>query len=57
MYGEGKHTEHPTDAMAFMQAVLKDSAAASTRFNSEQGNRTTCHGLPPMLCGNPLRYA
>lgn len=57
MYGESKHTEHPTDAMALMQAVLKDSAAASTRFNSEQGNRTTCHGLPPMLCGTPLRYA
>lgn len=34
MYGQGKHTEHPADAMAFMQAALKDSAAASARFNA-----------------------
>lgn len=34
MYGEGKNTEHPKDAMAFMQAALKDSAAASARFNA-----------------------
>ncbi|NBF08556.1 dienelactone hydrolase family protein [Pseudomonas sp. Fl4BN1] len=34
MYGEGKHTEHPQDAMAFMQAALKDSAAASARFDA-----------------------
>lgn len=34
MYGEGKNTEHPKDAMAFMQAATKDSAAASARFNA-----------------------
>lgn len=34
MYGQGKHTEHPADAMAFMQATLKDNAAASARFNA-----------------------
>lgn len=32
MYGDGKNTEHPADAMAFMQAALKDGAAASARF-------------------------
>ena len=26
MYGEGKNTEHPKDAMSFMQAALKDMA-------------------------------
>jgi dienelactone hydrolase len=34
MYGDGKNTEHPKDAMAFMQAVNKDSAAASARFQA-----------------------
>jgi dienelactone hydrolase len=34
MYGEGKNTEHPKDAMAFMQVATKDSAAASARFNA-----------------------
>ncbi len=34
MYGEGKNTEHPKDAIAFMQAATKDSAAASARFNA-----------------------
>lgn len=34
MYGDGKNTEHPKDAMAFMQAALKDSAAASARFKA-----------------------
>jgi len=34
MYGQGKLTEHPADAMAFMQAALKDSTAASARFNA-----------------------
>jgi dienelactone hydrolase len=34
MYGDGKNTEHPKDAMAFMQAALKDSAAASARFQA-----------------------
>ncbi|CAN1603532.1 dienelactone hydrolase family protein [Pseudomonas mediterranea] len=34
MYGDGKNTEHPTDAMAFMQAALKDSKAASGRFQA-----------------------
>ncbi|QXI21523.1 dienelactone hydrolase family protein [Pseudomonas iranensis] len=32
MYGEGKNTEHPKDAMAFMQAATKDADAASKRF-------------------------
>jgi dienelactone hydrolase len=34
MYGDGKNTEHPKDAMAFMQAALKDSSAASARFQA-----------------------
>ena len=34
MYGDGKNTEHPTDAMAFMQAALKDGKAASGRFQA-----------------------
>ncbi|KOX98569.1 dienelactone hydrolase family protein [Pseudomonas nunensis] len=34
MYGGGKNTEHPKDAMAFMQEVLKDSAVASARFQA-----------------------
>ncbi|MCU1750046.1 dienelactone hydrolase family protein [Pseudomonas sp. 6D_7.1_Bac1] len=34
MYGEGKNTEHPKDAMAFMEAALKNSATASARFNA-----------------------
>ena len=34
MYGEGKNTEHPKDAMAFMQAALKDAKAASARFQA-----------------------
>ena len=32
MYGDGKNTEHPKDAMAFMQAATKDADAASKRF-------------------------
>ncbi len=34
MYGEGKNTEHPKDAMGFMQAALKDADAAKGRFNA-----------------------
>lgn len=34
MYGDGKNTEHPKDAMAFMQAALKDSSVASARFQA-----------------------
>ncbi|MEB0048247.1 MULTISPECIES: dienelactone hydrolase family protein [unclassified Pseudomonas] len=34
MYGDGKNTEHPKDAMAFMQEALKDSAVASARFQA-----------------------
>ena len=34
MYGEGKNTEHPKDAMAFMQAATKDPAAANARFDA-----------------------
>lgn len=32
MYGEGQHTEHPTEAMAFMQAALADAPRAQQRF-------------------------
>src|SRR3546814_8540613 len=34
MYGDGKNTEHPKDAMAFMTAALKDGKAASARFQA-----------------------
>ncbi|MDP9784082.1 dienelactone hydrolase family protein [Pseudomonas fluorescens] len=34
MYGNGQNTEHPKDAMAFMQAALKDGKAASARFQA-----------------------
>ncbi|EXF95394.1 dienelactone hydrolase [Pseudomonas fluorescens HK44] len=34
MYGNGKNTEHPNDAMAFMHEALKNSATASARFNA-----------------------
>lgn len=34
MYGAGKHTEHPKDAMTFMMAAMKDSAAAAQRFDA-----------------------
>ncbi|APC18027.1 dienelactone hydrolase [Pseudomonas frederiksbergensis] len=34
MYGDGKNTEHPNDAMAFMEQALKNSATASARFNA-----------------------
>lgn len=34
MYGDGKHTEHPQDAQAFMAAALKDPAAAARRFDA-----------------------
>ncbi|OCX19320.1 dienelactone hydrolase [Stutzerimonas xanthomarina] len=34
MYGEGKHTEHPKDAMSFMQAALADADAAKARFTA-----------------------
>src|SRR5471030_1918983 len=34
MYGEGKNTEHPKDAMAFMQAATKDSTASAQRFDA-----------------------
>ncbi len=34
MYGEGKNTEHPKDAMSFMQAALADADAAKGRFNA-----------------------
>ena len=34
MYGEGRNTEHPKDAMSFMQAALKDADAAKGRFNA-----------------------
>lgn len=32
MYGDGKHTEHPQDAMAFMKAATADTGAAKARF-------------------------
>ncbi|MBN3861208.1 dienelactone hydrolase family protein [Pseudomonas frederiksbergensis] len=34
MFGDGKNTEHAKDAMTFMQAALKDSAAANARFQA-----------------------
>ena len=34
MYGDGKHTEHPQDAQAFMAAAMKDPAAAARRFDA-----------------------
>ncbi|MCP9338636.1 dienelactone hydrolase family protein [Stutzerimonas xanthomarina] len=34
MYGEGKNTEHPKDAMSFMKAALADADAAKARFNA-----------------------
>ncbi len=34
MYGEGKNTEHPKDAMGFMKAALADADAAKARFNA-----------------------
>ncbi|MCU1721347.1 dienelactone hydrolase family protein [Pseudomonas sp. 5P_5.1_Bac1] len=34
MYGDGKNTEHPADAMAFMQAALKDPATSAKRFDA-----------------------
>ena len=32
MYGDGKNTEHPADAQAFMQAALASAPAAKARF-------------------------
>lgn len=34
MYGGGKHTEHPADAMAFMQAAMKDQQASDQKFDA-----------------------
>ncbi|WP_437881334.1 dienelactone hydrolase family protein [Pseudomonas sp. LRF_L74] len=34
MYGEGKHTEHPADAQAFMKEALASSEAAKARFEA-----------------------
>jgi dienelactone hydrolase len=34
MYGEGKHTEHPDDAKAFMSEALKNADAAKARFQA-----------------------
>lgn len=34
MYGDGKHTEHPADAKAFMTAAMKDPNAAERRFDA-----------------------
>lgn len=34
MYGEGKNTTHPKDAMAFMNAALANTDAAKARFES-----------------------
>lgn len=34
MYGDGKHTEHPQDAQAFMTEAMKDPAAAAGRFDA-----------------------
>jgi dienelactone hydrolase len=32
MYGDGRNTEHPKDALAFMQAATADAAASKARF-------------------------
>jgi len=34
MYGDGKHTEHPQDAQAFMAEAMKDPEAAARRFDA-----------------------
>ncbi|MGV8917484.1 MAG: dienelactone hydrolase family protein [Pseudomonas sp.] len=34
MYGDGKHTEHPKDAMSFMMAAMKNSDGAAQRFDA-----------------------
>lgn len=34
MYGDGKSTEHPQDAQAFMAAAMKDPKAAARRFDA-----------------------
>jgi dienelactone hydrolase len=34
MYGDGKHTEHPADAKAWMMAVMSDPEAATRRFEA-----------------------
>ncbi|MBC9251634.1 dienelactone hydrolase [Pseudomonas alcaligenes] len=34
MYGDGKNTQHPADAQAFMQAATADAGAARARFNA-----------------------
>lgn len=34
MYGNGKHTEHPNEATAFMQEALKNADAAKARFQA-----------------------
>ena len=34
MYGDGKHTEHPQDAQAFMAEAMKDPDAAASRFDA-----------------------
>ncbi|AXQ49350.1 dienelactone hydrolase family protein [Pseudomonas vlassakiae] len=34
MYGEGKHTEHPQDAQAFMAEAMKDPSASAKRFDA-----------------------
>lgn len=34
MYGDGKHTEHPTDAQTFMAEAMKDPKAAEQRFDA-----------------------
>ncbi|MBD9424768.1 dienelactone hydrolase family protein [Pseudomonas sp. PDM15] len=34
MYGEGKHTQHPKDAGAFMQTVMADPATPRARFQA-----------------------
>lgn len=34
MYGDGKQTEHPADAMAFMKAATENASAAAKRFDA-----------------------
>ena len=50
MYGEGKTTEHPNEASAFMQAALDDANAARQRFEAAR----TLLAKHPTIDGNKI---
>ena len=60
MYGEGKNTDHPKDAMSFMQAATADADAAKARFNaatcSSNSNRPTPPNSPPSATALAARW-